>query len=225
MIKTIIFDLDDTLIEYASIGYRIHTQAARKLGLRLPREDEFFSMLGLPWDVMIRDIWPELKELDSFKQACADIRHSWKRCQIPGASQTLKKLKQTGFYLGILTSRTRKTAEHHMKESGIDAAHFEFVHTVEDVQAHKPDPLAFSAAVKILEGRGIGREQILYVGDSRVDAEAARKAGIGFLGVCTGCLGCREFEQMKHECVDSVKDVPAYVAGRNRLQGRRTTAR
>ena len=53
----------------------------------------------------------------------------------------------------------------------------------DDVGARKPDPLI----VDILRGKvGAGRAQTLYVGDSLVDAETARAAGVDLCLVTYG---------------------------------------
>ena len=53
----------------------------------------------------------------------------------------------------------------------------------EDVQRHKPDPSAL-----LLAARGMGHRlnEVAYVGDHPVDADAACRAGMPFIAVLTG---------------------------------------
>ena len=58
----------------------------------------------------------------------------------------------------------------------------------DSVKNVKPSPEGLEKAIKIL---GAEMKNVLYVGDSEVDAEAAEKAGIDFAGVLTGTT-CKE---------------------------------
>ena len=61
---------------------------------------------------------------------------------------------------------------------------------------------------------GISEAQGLYVGDHRVDAEAAMAAGIPFFPVLTGATSRDEFQRFPHvEILESVSSLPPYLSG------------
>ncbi len=54
---------------------------------------------------------------------------------------------------------------------------------MEDVGVPKPDP---ESIYLVLQKLGVSKDRAYFVGDSEVDAIAARNAGIRFIGVTTG---------------------------------------
>ena len=59
------------------------------------------------------------------------------------------------------------------------------------VTHHKPNPEGLLLAISRL---GAQKQDVLYIGDALVDAEAARQAGIDFLAVLTGTVSRETFE-------------------------------
>ena len=60
---------------------------------------------------------------------------------------------------------------------------FDIVIGCEDVRAPKPSPEGLIMAARRL---GVSTGDVLYAGDSTVDAETARAAGVDFMGVLHG---------------------------------------
>jgi phosphoglycolate phosphatase len=69
---------------------------------------------------------------------------------------------------------------------------------VGDVTKVKPDPEGLLLAVEKL---GVKTEDVLYIGDSYVDAMAAEAAGMKFAGVLTGTTTREEFEKYPRESI------------------------
>jgi phosphoglycolate phosphatase len=87
-----------------------------------------------------------------------------------------------GISLGIVSSKYRRRIEAVLKRDRLAHA-FAAVVGSDDVAAQKPDPSGLLAAIGKL---GRAPQDVLYVGDSTVDAEAARRAGVLFAAVLTG---------------------------------------
>ena len=68
----------------------------------------------------------------------------------------------------------------------------------EDVKAEKPSPEGLLYAMEQL---GADRKEVLYTGDSVVDAKTAAGAGVDFAGVLTGTTSFRDFEPFNHICI------------------------
>lgn len=62
----------------------------------------------------------------------------------------------------------------------------------EDVTAAKPDPEGLLLAIG--RASGGGKSEVLYVGDSVVDAATAQAAGTDFAGVLHGMTTCEELK-------------------------------
>jgi len=65
----------------------------------------------------------------------------------------------------------------------------------DETQVHKPDPDVFLPLIEKLRENSIGREDILYVGDSLDDLKAATAAGIGFIAITTGLYSEEDFRK------------------------------
>ena len=66
----------------------------------------------------------------------------------------------------------------------------------EDVDIPKPSPEGLLLA---LDRFGVNRQDILYTGDSLIDAHAAQNAAIDFAAVTTGTTSAREFSVLPHK--------------------------
>ena len=103
----------------------------------------------------------------------------FRRRLFPWAKEALYLLKTAGLSLGIVTNSSRKTVE---KDLGDLINLFDVVVGREDAKI-KPNPDGILAA---LSTTGHSRDEAVYVGDSKIDALAARGAGVLSIGVETG---------------------------------------
>ncbi len=79
----------------------------------------------------------------------------------------------------------------------------------EDVKAEKPSP---EGLLYVLQQLGLEKDEVLYVGDSVVDAKTARNADVAFAAVLTGTTGREVFEA--YDCLyigETVADVYEYI--------------
>ncbi len=81
------------------------------------------------------------------------------------------------YRLGIFTGRPKKDALDALQRFGKESL-FDVVVTDDDVKERKPSPEGLYAALKEL-----GALKAVYIGDSKDDAEAARRASVEFIGV------------------------------------------
>jgi len=88
------------------------------------------------------------------------------------AVPTLKMLKERGIRMAIVTNTSRQAAETILAKHGL-CEYFDVVVTRNDVAQLKPDPQGILLALERL-----GDRAEFFVGDTRIDSEAARNAGI-----------------------------------------------
>lgn len=67
-----------------------------------------------------------------------------------------------------------------------------------EVKNHKPDPEGLNMMIEKLK---VKKSEVLYVGDSHIDAETAKNAGVDFAGVTTGTATQKDFEKYPHVCI------------------------
>jgi len=105
--------------------------------------------------------------------------------------ETLQTLKKNGIKVGIVSSRMGaridKILEHLNCRKYVD-----YIIGYENVTTHKPNP---EGLMKALDYFNCKKEDVLYVGDSYIDAKAAENGQIDFVGVTTGTTSQNDFKE------------------------------
>lgn len=124
-------------------------------------------------------------QLESFRQEYskeADIYMNANTILFPDTLPTLTHLKKQGIRIGIISTKYRfrilSFLRNHMPDDW-----FDIIIGGEDVTHHKPDPEGLLLAIDRLKACP---EEVLYIGDSTVDAGTAAAAGVSFTGVTSG---------------------------------------
>jgi len=190
MYRACIFDLDGTLANTLhSIAYFGNGTLAA-FGLPPIPVEEYKLLVGNGADTlmkrMLRKVNADLSD-DDFKKFRAeyDRRYESEPMKLvtpyPGLREMLKDLKARGFSLGVLSNKPDNMARYIVKElygNLIDEARGQ-----REGVPKKPDP---TAVLDIAKDFGLSPERILYVGDSGVDMETGKNAGMDPCGVLWG---------------------------------------
>jgi len=190
MIRAVLFDLDNTLIDFMAMK-RACVDAAisgmRSAGLRTPREKAVRRLFALYYRhglenqrIFQRFLKQETGRIDYAILAKGVI--AYKKVKegflypYPNVADTLAALRSRGYRLGIVTDAPRMQAWMRLAAMNLERA-FDFVVTFEDTGKHKPSALSFAAALKKL--KGVAPSEILFVGDSlERDVKGASRAGM-----------------------------------------------
>lgn len=97
-------------------------------------------------------------------------------------------LREQGCKVGIVTTKyALQNSIQILDKFGISSA-VDIIVGAEDVKIEKPDPEGLLIAAGYF---GVGKEHVLYVGDSTVDAKTAENAKIDFCRCANGSHHCR----------------------------------
>ncbi len=192
-VEAVIFDLDGTLIDSASIYYQIIDIIFKRLGippvskkilLEAMKNGEFEWDLVLPGEMKNRQEELIEKARGIIDEIAPSMFHEQVKI-IPGTADVLKAVAAAGLKLALVTSTLRdymaiKLAP--LAEAGVENL-FEVVITADDVQNKKPhaEPLVMCS-----DKLGLAPGQCVYVGDTRVDIKAGNAAGMQTVAVLTG---------------------------------------
>jgi phosphoglycolate phosphatase len=188
--RTVLFDLDGTLIDHFSAIHRCHVYAMRKLGLREPTLAEVRSAVGGGLDEAIA----KLAGRDKVAALLPLFIEHWNATNLddvtllPGALDLLGQLNQAGVRCGVLTNKRAGAARQVCTHLGLDSL-LAGVFGAGDTPWIKPDPRFMQHALDALGG--VAGSSVL-VGDSPYDIAAARNAGVAFIGVTTGTHSAEE---------------------------------
>jgi putative hydrolase of the HAD superfamily len=189
MIKAIIFDIDNTLIDFLSMKKAASTAAAHAMieaGLKYYPEDlaerlfAFYLEHGIESDDAFEEyLLQEYKAVD-FRILAAAVNAYLKEKYLhlkpyPGVVDTLRKLKRQRLKLGVVSDGVRLKAWMRLNEAGLDG-YFDAVVTYEDTGKQKPAKEPF---LRICDELGVIPEECLMVGDwPERDMQGGRSVGM-----------------------------------------------
>jgi phosphoglycolate phosphatase len=122
----------------------------------------------------------------------------------------LSLLRKKGAALGIVSTKFRYRIASILDREGLRDL-FEVIVGGEDVTRHKPDPQGLLMAVN---GLAIPLPACVYVGDSVIDAETARRAKIPFLAVLSGVTPEKAFHRYPvRKILRKLEELPEFMDG------------
>lgn len=208
MIKAVLFDFDDTLVDtFNSKIPPICEYCASVHGVTVTA-DEVKAIWGRPF-------WETMKFLSKSEQIDTErylsISEKYPLTPFPESRAVLTTL-QSRLDIGIVTSLARPVLLHSLKSLGWGGIHFSTLVTEGDAPGNKPDPRVFDPALASLSG--IQRDEILYIGDALSDAQAASRAGLNFVGVARDSNRQAAFRDAGFQYQTSLSDTTRIVRPR-----------
>ena len=179
MLNTVVFDLDGTLLDTlgdlaGSVNY-----ALRKHGLRECSLQEVRSFLGNGIVRLMQNAVKNAVEGVAFEEVFQTFRsHYLEHCldttqPYPGILPMMEKLRESGVKIAIVSNKLHPAVQELNRRFFADLV-TSAVGESETVR-RKPHP---DGVLKALEELGSRPEDAVYVGDSEVDWETARQAGL-----------------------------------------------
>lgn len=176
MINTVLFDFDGTLVNTNDV---IIASWQHTYMYYLGREESLEKITACFGEPLLLTMEREFPEVDP--RESAEVYRNFQKENadelvkiFPGIKELLESLKTDGFRMGVVTSRTRESAQRYMDMFGI-GDYFEEMVSCDDTEIHKPNPEPILLCLKKM---GITAEEALMVGDSPFDIKCANNAGV-----------------------------------------------
>lgn len=213
MSRAVIFDLDGTLIDSAP---DIHAAANRLMARHgfapfSPAETRSFIGSGVPHFISCcLNALDRSQDADLHAQLVEDFMAEYETSVTltevyPGVPEALSRLASDGVLMGLCTNKPQDPARAVLRHLGL-SEHFPVILGGDSLPVRKPDPAPLLATVK-----AIGRRDVIFVGDSEVDAETAQRAGVPF-ALYTEGYRKTAVRDIAHACAFSdFKDLPGLV--------------
>ncbi|MBO8173013.1 MAG: HAD family hydrolase [Bacillaceae bacterium] len=184
MIKGILFDLDNTLLQSRIDFFAMKKELYEKL-LDKSIFEPFDWKHNTPSQIIElarnKGIDPETEAMIWETVTRFEEEGMRDAALSPGVPEMLQFLSQQGIVLTVVTNNAHSAAVKALKETGI-VSFFDRIAGREQMKALKPSP---SGIEYILAGYpDIRRSEWLYVGDSWIDGRASELAGISFVAFC-----------------------------------------
>jgi phosphoglycolate phosphatase len=186
-VRGVIFDLDGTLIDsYHAIYLGFH-YAYSQMGLPPLSYEQVERAVGLGLAHTFRELLGEERvpqALTLFRKKYEEVFRAHTHL-LPDARQVVESLQGRGIQLAVATNKLGRFSRAIFEHFGMDKM-FAVILGDGDVSQNKPDPEMLYLA---MEKMGVAKEETIFVGDSVIDIQTGRNAGIRVFAVPTGNTG------------------------------------
>ncbi len=197
--KAVCFDFDYTLGDATDAIFAGFTHGMGTMGYPLPQREAVRQTVGMvledAYTALSGDKTPEGR--NTFRNLFSEVARPMQAEGVPlctGAAELIYALKAIGVQTAVVSTKHTPTLKAALAGNGLDKE-FSVILGGDLVSAHKPDPEGLRAAIETL---GAAAEDVLYCGDTVIDAEAARRAGIDFCAVLNGTTRAEAFADYPH---------------------------
>ena len=186
-IKAFVFDMDGTILHTLPDLTVVTNRAMERMGYPLHTQEEVLTYVGNGAARLVNQACPpdvsdddRAYTLKLWQQIYLDYDNDL-TAPFPGIEETLRELRARGIRTAVLSNKfdaaVQELAEQYLPGL-FDIARGEIPPT-----PRKPDP---TALLQVIEQLGVTPEETAYVGDTSVDYEVARNAGVMAVGVSWG---------------------------------------
>jgi pyrophosphatase PpaX len=183
MIRTVLFDLDGTILDTNELIFQSFEYAWERKGLKEITREQLTPYMGGKLTDMFREVTgadeTEVEELIGLYREFNWAHHDELVQAYPYVCEVMGRLAASGIRMGVVTTKIRKTSEMGLRLCGLS----EFIETIvslDDVVHAKPHP---EPVLKALAHMGADPATTVMVGDSTGDLLAARAAGVRSIAV------------------------------------------
>ncbi len=182
--RTVLFDLDGTLIDHLPAIHRSYGHTLPQLGLPAPSYEQVKRAIGGGLERAMRNFVTE----EQLPEALRIYRQHWDETMLagatllPGAEELLKALRRVGVKTAVFTNKHGPSSRRVCEHLGV-APLLDGIFGATDTPYLKPQP---EFAAHVMAQLRCEPDQTCLVGDSPFDVAAAKGGGLHFVGVETG---------------------------------------
>ncbi|HHW04028.1 MAG TPA: HAD-IA family hydrolase [Thermoanaerobacterales bacterium] len=177
-IKTVIFDLDGTLIDSRKDIAVAANKTLSELNLPTLPEETIASFIGGGVDILVKRCLGE-QYIHMFDEVLQSYKKNYfQGCTVyttlyPGVKEVLEFLKKRGIKTALATNKVISLSEKILEHLGVKD-YFDLMLGPEHVKNRKPNPEIINILLEKLNKKP---EDTLYVGDSNLDVLCGKNAG------------------------------------------------
>jgi phosphoglycolate phosphatase len=184
----LIFDLDGTLIDSRMDLVNAVNATRLHMGMAELSHERVYSYVGNGAPVLVRRALGDQATEAEVQEALEFFLEYYREHDLdcttlyPGVKESLARLAAAGKQMAVLTNKPLRMSQHIVAGLGV-ADYFLKVYGGNSFEFKKPNPIGIRTLIDIT---GIAAGRTLMVGDSSVDVQTARNAGVKCCGVTYG---------------------------------------
>lgn len=205
MIKACIFDMDGTVADTLTTIAYFTNAALEKFGYPAVDKEAYKLMIGNGTEMMVRRAMKRAGAPDElFEPIRTDYVSAYDRnflyltAPYDGIVPMLRALKDAGLMLAIVSNKPDAIAGKINEELFGDLV--DCCRGGRDGVPLKPDP---QAVLETMDELGVSPDECLYIGDTAVDMETGKNAGIYSIGVLWGFRDAKELSEAHADVIVS----------------------
>jgi len=209
-IQGAIFDLDGTLIDsYQAIYLGFH-HAYTEMGFPPMSYEQVKRVVGLGLNHTFRELLGEERvprALFLFRKKYEEVFRENTRL-LPDVREVLETLHGRGIRLAVATNKLGRFSREIFEHFGMEKL-FTVIVGDGDVPQNKPNPEMLRLA---MEKMGVEKERTIFVGDTVIDIQTGKNAGVRVFAVPTGNTDRRDLENARPEVMlDRLLDLLSFL--------------
>ena len=189
----VIFDWDGVLLDSLGAAFNVYNKIFARVGTKMLTRDEYLELQSPNWyEFYVKvglpvSLWKEvdIEWLRLYEEESPDLH--------PDALRCLSVLKGSRLKLALVSNGSRSRVEKELVRFGLDQF-FEVVLFGEKKEELKPSPVMIQRA---LGAMGVEPRDVVYVGDSPVDIQAAKNAGVPSVAIVRGPIQAERLHKEK----------------------------
>ena len=193
--RAVLFDLDGTLLDTIEDIADAMNAVLRRAGFPGHAPDAYRRLVGDGLEhLVLRAVPPGHRDAETVARCMEGMRREYaaggyaKTKPYPGVPGLLDALSARGCRLAILTNKPHDSAREHVSAT-LGKWRFDLVAGARPGVPLKPEP---AAAIEISAALGIPPDRFVFLGDSGIDMDTARLAGMHPAGAVWGFRGREE---------------------------------
>jgi pyrophosphatase PpaX len=192
-IRTVLFDLDGTLIDSIELILASYHHTLAEHGYPPVPDVEWLRGVGTPLRAQLSQWADTPEQLENLVVTYRNYNlanHDRMVRPFPGVPELVRSIRARGLRTGIVTSKNREGTRRGLRLVGLEDQ-IEVLVCADDVTRAKPDPEPVTRAVALLEA---DPTTTIFVGDSIHDLHSGRGAGVLTGAVLWGPFARHELE-------------------------------
>lgn len=186
MVKGFVFDVDGTLVNSNIYHVECWQKAFEAIGIKVEKV-VIQNLIGKGARQIVDEVLGKSSEEEKKIKVIQGHTQNFEKLifkveAFPGLLELFQEIKKPGLSIALATSTKAQFVEHYLKRFKIKSF-VEAYTTVEEVTHHKPHPEVF---LKASEKIGLSANEVIAVGDSVWDIQAAKRGGIKVVALLTG---------------------------------------